>query len=41
MFLGRTIGLNSGSLVKVKLVVLSCMASRQPMDSDPFIGSVR
>lgn len=35
VFLGRTVGLNSVSLVKRKLVVLSCVASRQPMDSDP------
>lgn len=33
-------GLNSVSLVKRKVVVLSCVASRQPMDSDPFITSM-
>ena len=39
-FLGRTEGLNSVSSVKRKLVVLSCVARRQPMDSDPFITSM-
>lgn len=39
-FLGGTDGLNSISLVKRKLVVLSWVASRQPMDSDPFITSM-
>lgn len=41
VFLGRTDGLNSVASEKQKLVVLSWVASRQPMDSDPFTSSMK